>query len=322
VFRVVDEDGRELGRDRDLVALRRKLAPEVQRTLSAAATGLEQRDLEAYPAGGVPHEVTTAVGDHDVTGYPALVERGDAVDLVVLPTAREQQAAMPAGVRRLLLREVPSPVKSVVAGLSTQQKLALGHTPYASVPVMLADVVAASVDALLAEAGVPWDRAAYDAALTHVRAGLPEEVDRAVRTLADLLAAAFEVRSALEPMTGKPLAPLVSHVRAQLDGLVPDGFVGEGGVRRLPDLLRYLRAMALRLERAPRDLARDAVRAGEVAAVQQAVDAARASHPGPEADELRWMVEELRVSLFAQGIRTAHPVSSTRILKAIAALDR
>jgi ATP-dependent helicase HrpA len=121
-------------------------------------------------------------------------------------------------------------------------------------------------------------------------------------------------------MSAKALLPLVSDVTTQLDALVGNGFVGQSGVRRLPHLVRYLRAMDQRLDKAPADLDRDRVRVGEVALVQRAVDQARIAYPGEASQTLRWMVEELRVSLFAQGLGTAHPVSSTRILRAIAAL--
>ena len=321
-FRVVDEAGAEVGRGRDLVSLRAELAPAVQRSLSAVASGLERTGLVDFPAGGVPRQVATDAGDHAAIGYPALVDRGSHVDLQVLPTPTGQQGAMRAGVRRLLLLAAASPVKAVVAALSTRQKLALGHTPYAGgVPAMLADTVGAAVDALLAESGLPYERAGYDAALLHVRAGLHAEVERAVGLLAEVLEAAWEVRALLEPLSGKALVALTSDVRAQVDALVPDGFVTAHGVRRLPDLLRYLRAAQVRLRKAPHDLARDAVKAAEVAQVRAAVDGARSAHPGQESADLTAMVEELRVSLFAQGLRTAYPVSSTRILRAVAALD-
>ena len=116
---------------------------------------------------------------------------------------------------------------------------------------MLADTVGAAVDALLAESGLPYERAGYDAALLHVRAGLHAEVERAVGLLAEVLEAAWEVRALLEPLSGKALVALTSDVRAQVDALVPDGFVTAHGVRRLPDLLRYLRAAQVRLRKAP-----------------------------------------------------------------------
>jgi ATP-dependent helicase HrpA len=256
-----------------------------------------------------------------ITGHPALVDRQDHVDIVVLPTAAEQAAAMVLGVRRLLLLAVPTPVKTVVGGLSTRQKLALGHTPYPSVPETLADVVAASVAAIAADQGpVPYDPAEFDALVLAVRGALVPETTRAVHVLADVLTLAWQVRSRLATMTSKALLPLVSDVTAQLDALVGYGFVGQAGVRRLPHLTRYLRAADQRLDKAPTDLDRDRVRADEVAHVQRAMDQARIAHPGESSEGLRWMVEELRVSLFAQGLGTAHPVSSTRILRAIAAL--
>jgi ATP-dependent helicase HrpA len=320
-FRVVGEDGAELGRGNDLALLRRDLAPQVQRTLAAAAPGVAQSGLVAFPPGGIPRQVHEVVGDVVVIGHPALVDRLDHVDVVVLPTAAEQSEAMVLGVRRLLLLAVPTPVKTVVAGLSTRQKLALGHTPYPSVPATLADVLVASVAAIAADKGpMPYGSAEFDALVLAVREDLVPETTRAVQVLADVLTLAWQVRSRLSTMSAKALLPLVSDVTTQLDALVGNGFVGQSGVRRLPHLVRYLRAMDQRLDKAPADLDRDRVKVGEVAQVQRAVDQARIAYPGEASQALRWMVEELRVSLFAQGLGTAHPVSSTRILRAIAAM--
>jgi ATP-dependent helicase HrpA len=321
-FRVVNEMGEELGRDRDLRLLRTSLAPTVQATLSAVTARVQRQGLTAFPEHGVAREIDEPVSDHVLTGYPALVDRGDRVDLVVLPTSEDQFAAMRGGVRRLLLLAIPNPSKPVIAGLSPQTKLALGYTPYATVPIMVADLIAASVDSLVESAGgLPFDRSAYDTLLLTVRQDLFAETSRAAGRLSEVLAAARQVRSLLDGMTGKPLQPLVYEVGIQLDQLVYDGFVSEIGVGRLPDLVRYLKAAAQRLEKAPQDLARDQVKAQEVAAATSAVEAVRLSHPGKAAEQLRWMLEELRVSLFAQKLRTPYPVSSTRVLRAVAALS-
>ncbi|MEO6821436.1 MAG: ATP-dependent RNA helicase HrpA, partial [Candidatus Nanopelagicales bacterium] len=320
-FRVVGEDGVELGRGNDLDLLRRDLAPQVQRTLAAAVPGLAQTGLVAFPPDGLPQQVHEMVGDLMLTGYPALVDRVDHVDIVVLPTVMQQSEAMTLGVRRLLLLAVPTPVKAVVGALSTHQKLALGHTPYPSVPATLADVVVMSVAAIEVDTGpAPYQPAEFDALVQVVRRDLVGETLRAVQVLADVLTLAWQVRSRLSTMTAKPLSALVVDVNAQLDALVGDGFVSRAGVRRLPHLVRYLRAVDVRLDKAPADLDRDRARAAEVAQVQRAVDEARKAYPGVSSEALGSMIEELRVSLFAQGLGTAHPVSSTRILRAIAAL--
>jgi ATP-dependent helicase HrpA len=289
--------------------------------LAAVSAGLEQTAVVEFPPGGVQREVSESVGDHTVTGYPALAHRGGQVDLVVLATRSEQADAMAGGVRALLLESIPSPVRRVVAGLGTRQKLALAGTPYPGVPAMLNDTVAAAVDELVAADGVPYDRAGYDAVLLTVRQQLVGTVERAVGRLAELLTVVAEVRATLATLPGPATAALVADVGAQVDDLIADGFVTAVGTVRLPDLVRYLKAAARRLERAPHELARDAVKQSEVVAVTAAVAAGIAAHPGPAAAALRWQVQELRVSLFAQGIGTAHPVSSTRILKAVAALD-
>ncbi|HET8969787.1 MAG TPA: ATP-dependent RNA helicase HrpA, partial [Candidatus Nanopelagicales bacterium] len=136
-FRVVDEAGRQVGQGRDLAVLTHELAPVLRSSLAASAPELEQTGLTRFPADALPERVSTTVGGHEVTGYPALVDRGRHVDLVVLTAPDEQSLAMAGGIRRLLLLALPSPLKAAVAGLDTRSKLALGHTPYDDVPTML-----------------------------------------------------------------------------------------------------------------------------------------------------------------------------------------
>ena len=166
--------------------------------------------------------------------------------------------------------------------MDTRQKLALGHTPYAGgVPAMLTDTVGAAVDASLAESGLPYERAARRGpCCTYVPACMPRSSARS-RLLAEVLEAAWRC---------VPAGTVVRQGSGRADQRCPSpGGPARTrrvrlvhGVRRLPDLLRYLRAAQVRLQKAPHDLARDAVKAAEVAQVQAAVDAARAAHPGQE----------------------------------------
>jgi ATP-dependent helicase HrpA len=145
-----------------------------------------------------------------------------------------------------------------------------------------------------------------------------------VSVVARVLGEAHQVEVALDTAAGAAMAPAVADVREQLAGLIYRGFVAETGARRLPDLVRYLRGMAHRLEKAPMDLRRDAGRMEIAARVTEDYEdvLAKLGPSGrhrPDVAAIRWMIEELRVSLFAQPIGAAIPVSEQRIL---AALDR
>jgi ATP-dependent helicase HrpA len=222
-----------------------------------------------------------------------------------------------SGVRRLLLLSVPSPVKAIAGRLSNASKLALTSNPHGGVVALLEDCVTAAVDALMVTGEAPvWDAAGFERLRDHVRSGLHETTERVVSQVEEVLTR----WAALTPqLTGISAAQV--DMREQLARLVRPGFVTATGLGRLPDLVRYLTALEARLARLPRDAARDSRDMASVHAVQEEVDALLRTRPGdPRALEVAWLVEELRVSLFAQGMRTRQPVSEKRIYKAIDAL--
>ncbi|WP_460968658.1 ATP-dependent RNA helicase HrpA [Pedococcus soli] len=332
-FSVEDDRGRVLGSGKDLAALQDELAGQVQRRMSRAGASVERKGLRQWDFGELPTTFETRSGGQVVQGYPALVDRGEGVDLQVLAGEREAQAATALGVRRLLLLNTTAPWKRVLARLSNTQKLTLGDNPHGSVPALLEDCLACAVDALVAEragtAASVRSPEAFEDVLATVRTHVATRVLLVVDEVEPVLGAAREVRAALERLTAPATAALVADVRAQLDSLVYKGFVADTGLAHLPHLRRYLRAMAQRLEKAPSSpaaLARDA-------ASQEVVDRMEIAYADlldslPPVDrrstpvrDVGWMVEELRVSLFANGIGTAYPVSEKRIRAAIAALD-
>jgi ATP-dependent helicase HrpA len=311
-FRVEDESGRTLAEGKDLGVLRSGLAPTVQRALSTAAGGLERSGISSWV--DVPRTVAAGTG---VTGYPALVDAGTTVALRVLGSPEEQAAAMWTGVRRLLLLSVPSPVKAISGRLGNASKLALTANPHGSVAALLEDTVTATVDALMRSGGgLVWDAAAYERLRDHVRGGLQDTAEQVLRQVEEVLT----LWAALTPQVAGISAAQVD-MREQLARLVRPGFVTATGVDRLPDLVRYLKAIEARLGKLPHDAERDRREMATVQAVQEEVDALLRKRPDdPRAVEVAWMVEELRVSLFAQGMRTRHPVSEKRIYRAIDAL--
>jgi len=333
--RVVDDSGAVLAAGKDVESLQSQLAPAVQRTISRASRGVERPGLTDFPTGGVPRVVEETHGDHLVRGWPALVDAGTAVDLRVLVTRAEQAVAMRSGVRRLLRLAVAPPVRYVVGVLSTREKIALGHTPHGSVPLLVEDAFAACLDAAVARVaargvagmteGVPWERPAYDAVLAEAKADSGEHLLKAVKQSAAILELATEARMALSAVSSPKLVAMKHDITAQLDDLLPDGFISAAGTDRLPDVQRYLRAILRRLDTAPQDTGRDADRRAQIEAVTKDWHATlEVLHPAERetaaAQEVRWMIEELRVNLFAQNLGTKHPVSPQRIRKALDAL--
>jgi ATP-dependent helicase HrpA len=319
-FRVCDGD-RTLAQGRDLAALTRQVQPQLRATLSAAGGGLERRGLRRWEVGTLPRTYQQEQAGHLVTAYPALVDEGDTVAVALLPTEAEQQRAMWAGTRRLLLLAVPSPIKSVQRSLDGPARLVLNQNPHGSVEALLADCVHCAADALIATCGgPPRDEAGFARLTERARAELADAMRAVVAHVHRILAVAHTVETQLAKLTAPVLAPAIADVRAQLATLVGPGFVTATGAQRLPDLTRYLQAIERRLDKLPRDPARDRDWMHRVETVLQAYRQLRDEvGDGPELQRIRWMIEELRVSYFAQELRTPYPVSDKRILRALRA---
>ncbi|MGH3752669.1 MAG: DUF3418 domain-containing protein, partial [Pseudonocardiaceae bacterium] len=237
----------------------------------------------------------------------------------LLPTEAEQQRAMWAGTRRLLLLAVPAPVKAIQRSLAGPVRLVLNQNPHGSVEALLADCVQCAADALIAACGgPPRDEAGFARLRERARAELTDAVRAVIAHVHRILAVAHAVGTQLAGLTAPALAPAVADVRAQLASLVGPGFVTATGAQRLPDLTRYLQAIARRLDKLPRDPDRDRDWMHRIETVAQAYRQLRdEAGDGPELQRIRWMIEELRVSYYAQELRTPYPVSDKRIYQAM-----
>jgi ATP-dependent helicase HrpA len=315
-----------LGEGKDLTELQARLAPQVRSTMARAAAAIERQGLTTWDLDTLPETFEQRVGSRTVQGFPALVDTGSAVDIRVLPTRSEAERATRLGVRRLLILNTTPPWKRLLALLTNEQKLALGHNPHGSVPALLDDARACAVDSVVAEmpGGTVRTREQFDQALTRVRQQVVPRLLEIVEQLVPVLDTARRVDLAIGRLSGRATAPMAEDLRAQLGRLIRPGFVADTGYARLPHLRRYLAAMLERLEKGPLDVARDAHRMAEVHQVEEELAGFLAGLPphrreDPDVEDIRWMVEELRVSLFAQRLGTAQPVSAKRIY---AAMDR
>jgi ATP-dependent helicase HrpA len=324
-FRVEDERGRVVGEGKDLAELQHRLRPQVSRAMARAADDVERAGLRSWTVGDLPTSHETVHAGLRVRGYPALVDEGGSVAVRVLPDAEEADASHGAGVRRLLRLELPSPVPYVLAHLDNAAKLVLSRAWHATATELLDDCVDAAVDALVAElGGPPREAAGYERLRDEVRHRLdPASLD-VVRSVQRVLAEAHEVQRRLQGTTSLVLLPAMTDLRGQLDGLVHRGFVTEAGAGRMADLARYLRAMQVRLDRMADDPARDRAAQAQVEMARGEYHDAlarlpRGREPSPALREVRWMLEELRVSLFAPTMRAAYAVSVQRIHKALVA---
>ena len=321
----VTDSGRVLAEGKDVAELQRELRPRLRAVLSQAAGGITRSGLTSWNFGALPAEFR----DGSVVAYPALADAGATVDVRLFETQDAARAAMWAGTRRLILLGAPSPAwgfKSITGGLSTRAKLALSHNPHGGVAAMFADCVNCATDYLMAEAGGPaWDREGFERLSASVRSGLHEVAAEVVTQVEAALRLAHSVGARMDENYADLLRPAVADMRAQLAGLIYPGFVAATGYRRLPQLTRYLRGIERRLDKLPENPARDAANMAIAQRAEQAWRQAVAELPAarrdqPDVTEVRWMLEELRVSLFAQTLGTRAPVSENRIIAALGRL--
>jgi ATP-dependent helicase HrpA len=322
-FRVLDEDGAEVGVGKDLEALKAPLRPSLDRAIRQVAdeSGLSATGQTTWTFGTIESSFTQTRAGHEVHGYPTLVDEGSSVGLRVAASADEQEAQHRLGVRRLVLLAVPSPVAALVDGLDNTAKLGLAASPYAHVRALIADCVLAAAGELVDLTPTVWDGEAFAALVERASTELPERSAAVLHQVLRVLGEWRPVDKALHGRVEMAQLPAMNDLRAQLARLVHDGFIGEAGAAVLREYPRYLRAMTARIDRLG-ELGRDRELMDRVDELQQAwqhrVDALPKGRPmGAQLRSVRWLLEEYRVSLWAQQLGTAQPVSDARIRKAL-----
>jgi ATP-dependent helicase HrpA len=322
-FQVKDEEGKVLAEGKELGALQRQLAPKTQEAASEAfdleRTGLKTWDFDALPK---LHE--TPRKGYTAKAYPGLVDEGGSVGIKAFPDPGSQAANMWAGTRRLLRLNLPDP--RLKDALTRNEQLALATGPYANVDALLADCVRTVLDKVLIEGGGPaWDREGFEALLKRAKPEVAGESAAVARKAAAVLTEAREASRLLEGKFDLRALPALSDMRRQLEGLIgADGFIGATGWWRLDDLHRYVKAISFRAKRAVADIAADKGKMEVIQSLEAERDSLARTRPAAlrsgEGREVRWMLEELRVSFFAQQLGTRYQVSEKRIRKLLQTL--
>ncbi|MBN9175841.1 MAG: ATP-dependent RNA helicase HrpA [Microbacterium sp.] len=305
-------------------------APGAPGAPSATSGGgiAERSGITSWDVGTLPEVVDTRVAGGVVRGYPALVDEKDAVALRIEATPERAARLTHAGVRRLLLLAVPSPSAYVLEHLTAAEKLSLAASPYPSAKALIEDARVAVADAVMARTApdgvrTPEQFAAVRDALS---AAVVDDLFAAVSLAARILTLQRDVERAVKAQNSMTLLAALGDVKVQLAGLVFPGFIARTGLARLAHLPRYLEGAlqrALALGDAP---GRDRQRMTEFERAAAAFAEAGGTIPAP-ADapaalvRARWLLEEYRVSLYAQQLGTAEPVSPQRITKVLAERD-
>ncbi|MDA9555880.1 ATP-dependent RNA helicase HrpA [Vibrio sp.] len=323
-YRAVDHKQRKLKEDQNLFELKDSLKEKVQETLSQVADDdIEQKNVKSWTFGDLPKVYEQKKGGFKVKAFPALVDNKDSTEIKLFETEQEQIQAMQQGQRRLVLLNVPSPIRYLHSNLPNKSKLGLYFNPYGKVINLIDDCIACTIDKLIADkGGIVWSPDEFEALKEFVRAELNEAVVETAKQVEVILTTAFNISKKLKGRIDFTMAFAMSDIKAQVEGLIYPGFVTQTGWNKLPDLLRYLKAVERRLEKLPKDPNKDRLQMLKIESVTKRYKELLNKIPKgvevPESvKEVRWMLEELRVSYFAQQLGTPYPISDKRIINAM-----
>jgi ATP-dependent helicase HrpA len=319
---VIADDGTVVDAGDDLAAIRDRQAGSTRSALAAVSPIEERRDIVRWDVGTLERVIERRAADgHVVRAYPTLLDRGDSVALRVVDNESLQHRAMRGGVRRLLLMlAAPTPAK-VERTLERRATLAVASSDL-RLRDLAADAIEAAVDAVMSRYELPWDDGSFSRIERAVRDETPLLAADALAVAADIVAAAGRVRRRTASLQADALRPTVVDVEAHVERLVAPAFVRRSGTDRLPDVHRYVRGIEHRLDHLAGDVARDQRRMAEVRPLERSLAVALGGPLGVEHDlrPIAWMIEELRMSVFAQPLGVHGPVSAKRIRQAFQAI--
>ena len=321
-FRTIDEHGRMLGQSRNLQELRSRFAAKIEQTFARAevkevASDAALQGLTSWSFGELPEIMEVQVDGRNVIGFPALVDEGVTVALRVQDTPEKAAAKHRKGLRRLFALELREQVKYVEKSLP--RELGLLFMAWGTEAELKGQIVAATLERTCMLDPLPADAAAFARRKDEARARISLVGQEIGRLVGAILTEHAALQKKLATIKAQPA--VAEDIRAQCAELLPKDFVEATPFERLAHFPRYLKAALLRLDKLRADPARDARLALEFAALYKPWERERLARrksgaPDPWLEDFRWMMEELRVALFAQELKTPMPVSVKRLQKA------
>ncbi|CAO1649933.1 ATP-dependent RNA helicase HrpA [Salinibacterium sp. NYA9b] len=333
-FAVINESGKKVGANKSLRSLQASLKPVARESVARAVEGAAQRSPErpadalersgitTWDFGELDRSRDTKHGGNTIRAYPALVDDGDSVSIRLMSTPYDQAIAHQSGVRRLLLLAIPSPLGYINEHLTGTEKLVLAQSPYRSTNALFDDCLRACVDSVMGDRDI-FSQSEFEALRNEISAGLVDSLFATVSLVASIVSGVRLADKAIRAATSMHLIAPLGDAREQLDALVFPGFVSATGLIQLRRLPVYLKGIEHRVAKLTENPGRDRGWMSEVElATRRYKDAGGTlpleQHPEPQIVRARWMLEELRLSLFAQHLGTAESVSLQRIAKVLA----
>ena len=320
-FKVVNENGKLINQGRNLDTLKDSLQGKVQASIKKVADkGIERSDIAQWDFKNLPKSYEKKVANITIKAFPALVDKNKSVAIELFEHESLAEQAMLDGVSRLILLNIPSPLKYLQEKLPNKAKLGLYFNPFGSINELLDDCIVAGCQFLVNDYGeLPRVETEFSACKEHVRAEIADCVLSAAIKVERVLSLAHDVRKKMKGKMSLNVVQSQGDIKNQLESIVFKGFITKAGYQRLDDIARYLTAMLRRLEKLQIDPNQDRLKMLEVEKVQKALDSIVAQQPKGQPlnkalQQGYWMIEELRVSLFAQNLKTPFPISAKRVL--------
>jgi len=318
-FQVVDGRGETLAQGRDLAALQRQLAQQAAADFQAhEAVEFEQTQITDWPLPTLPDQVAFEQGGITLQGYPALSAEASGVALRLLDSAERAAITHRAGVRALLMKRFAQQARYLRRGLEGLDRMAIDYRDVDTADALKRELAAAVFDHVFLSDGLPYDAKAWADICAQGRETIIPTGERLRDRLSGILRQHRQLQRALQGNIALGLVDSYQDCREQLAGLVYPGFLLDTPADRLTELPRYLEALQKRLERLERDPNRDQVGLAVIQPHQRRLNETLERHErrairDPALTQIRWVIEEYRVSLFAQELGTRERVSEKRL---------
>ncbi|VBQ29411.1 ATP-dependent RNA helicase HrpA [Burkholderia pseudomallei] len=339
-FKVIDEHGRQLAMGRNLAQLRAELGAQAQQhfqkiaaaatlapagepaAAAARATALYEH-LTTWNFGKLPELLEIRRRGETLFGYPALVDRGTHCDVEVFDSPDEAARIHRAGLRRLFALQLKEPIKYLEKNLPGLREMAMQYMSLGTQDELRDQLIATALDRACLQEPLPADDASFHARRDEGRSRLNLLAQEIARLVGQILAEYAGLAKKLAQ--AKPFPAAHADMQGQLAALVGKRFVVDTPYAQLAHFPRYLKGIALRIDKLKADPARDARQAAELQPLAQHYQRSVAQRGGvadARLAEFRWLLEELRISLFAQELRTPMPVSVKRLYKVWESMQR
>ncbi len=326
-FDVVDENKKVLAHGDNIIELQRSLSGKVSDNLAKVADkGIERKDITQWDFDELPSAYVKKQAGFEVKAYPALVDKKVSAAIELFDSVEKAQSAHKKGLIRLVLLNIPSPIKYLQQKLPNKAKLGLYFNPFGKINELIDDCICAGVERLITEPDSLRDKQLFEQIKEKIRGEIGDEVVTIATEVEQVLNLANQINKNLKGKADLSMILAQGDIKQQLQSLVFKGFVSQHGAVKMKDIVRYLNAILRRLEKLPIDPHQDKLKMMEVEKASEHYEKVlnkfkQLGKPLEPLNEVKWMIQELRVSLFAQNLGTAYPISGKRILNALKELE-